>query len=488
MLLPGEPLSPSLLANELWSPDDIHDARLFERLKTIPALVVSRLEQRTTIVPRALRRGAQRLWNNEDVDEKPLRRATEDRTLQALKQVEHEPVLVFSHDTTECDERQAGDPDDAGPLRSSKARGYLLHYCVVVVPVSKALLGALGCHAWTRSWHLRKGDHDQRAPHDKESIKWRNGVRFVTRSLHEAGIRRRLVHCFDREGDLFETFTFARRHKHEVVVRVSRDRVIAESKEDKLWAYLKKQPVLVTLPHQTDNHVDSKARQAAKKEGKEALARFDRRVAKHGDQRSLELEVRAATVTLKKGKQRVSLQTVYVSEKAPVEGLTVVEWMLFTTTEVRTAAQAQQVKQWYEARWPIEPMNSVLKTGCHLEKEPVDSIESFRRLVAVMMPIAVHLVRWMFAARQTPNEPAASHVEPEQLEALKEACRFHKVPLPRRAWTVKEVVTKLAVLGGYEVRPDREPGWLVVWRGYREMERLREAFEYAQARQKRGRT
>ncbi len=54
----------------------------------------------------------------------------------------------------------------------------------------------------------------------------------------------------------------------------------------------------------------------------------------------------------------------------------------------------------------------------------------------------------------------------------KTACRYYQLPLPRRAWTVKDVVLRLAALGGYERRPDRTPGWLVLWRGWRELLRF----------------
>ena len=66
-----------------------------------------------------------------------------------------------------------------------------------------------------------------------------------------------------------------------------------------------------------------------------------------------------------------------------------------------------------------------------------------------------------------PLEPAAPHLGDEAIERLKLACRYHHLPLPRRPWTVGDVISRLAQMGGYEPRKDRPPGWKVIWRGWR---------------------
>jgi hypothetical protein len=79
----------------------------------------------------------------------------------------------------------------------------------------------------------------------------------------------------------------------------------------------------------------------------------------------------------------------------------------------------------------------------------------------------VHIARWTYAARVTPLEPAAPHVGDDVIEALKLASRYHRLPLPRRPWTLKDVTLRLAQMGGYEPRKDQPPGWKVIWRGWR---------------------
>ena len=90
-------------------------------------------------------------------------------------------------------------------------------------------------------------------------------------------------------------------------------------------------------------------------------------------------------------------------------------------------------------------------------------------MLAVLLPVSLHLVRWAYAWRADPKALARTQVPADVLVALKSACRYYELPLPRREWTIKDVVLRLAALGGYEHRPDRTPGWLVLWRGWRRL-------------------
>lgn len=234
MLLPDTPLDPADLVARIWSPSDLPDARLWQRLRRCFRLFARRLEEPTARHPRADRRGLQRFCDNGRVDADLLTQRARERTLHGLR---GRPLLVLGHDTTEVNKVGPVEPHDAGPLRSNASRGYLVHSCVAVDPARHELLGVLDAHAWTRSWTLRNGDHTARAPHRKESIKWRRGVRRAVQALAAAGVDGVCVHAFDREGDVHENFSFARRHRHSVVVRAAQDRLIREG-PGQLWAYL----------------------------------------------------------------------------------------------------------------------------------------------------------------------------------------------------------------------------------------------------------
>lgn len=489
LLLADTPLAPRTLVARLWKPSDLPDLRLWQRLKTNVEFLFDRFGAPTATQPRARRRGLQRFCDNPRVDSDTLRSSAQARTLQSLLGL---PLLLIAHDTTEVDKVGPSEPDDAGPLRSNASRGYLVHSAVAIDPSSHSLIGVLDAHAWTRSWRLHSQDHKTRAPHKKESIKWRRGIRSVTTALAQAGVTAPCVHAMDREGDVHENFQFARRHQHLVVVRAAQDRLIAEG-EGTLWAYLASREVERVVSHEVRTEVSSSALAQAKAKEKAgdaaAVERLKVRVAKLPSRRTARVQVRFARVTLTssarhKRRKPVSVEAISLREKGAPAGVEAIDWVLLTTCPVTTADDALAVMGLYDDRYLIEPVHRMWKSALHLEVEPVSDLASFRRLLALVMPLASHLAQWTYAARETPRALAASHVTPELLSGLKEACRYHKLPLPRRPWTIQDVVLKLACLGGYEPRPDRQPGWIVIWRGWRELRRFVELFEYAQTRRK----
>lgn len=473
MLVSHEPLEPSSLVRSTWSPDQFPDRRLFKRLeitaKRVLELLSSSGDGAGVNVRRAERRGAQRLYHNDRIDVDMLEQSAEAKMTAALAS---EKLVVLAHDTTEVDVHGRDEPDDAGPLRSSNARGYLVHLCAAV-GATGALLGIVCCFAWTRTWDLKKQNHAKREPSDKESIKWLTGIERAAKQLGTV-VGRILVHVMDREGDFYDNFVFALALAHIVVTRAARDHRIVEGRGF-LWAHMQSQPATRLAPIQIR---DEKARE----------------VGASNPLRKVDLTIRWARVTLKPPTKKklppdakpVQVYAVYVREEHPPKHGKRVEWMLLTTYPVETAEAAVQVLTWYRQRWGVEDVIKILKTAGRIEKDRVDNIDSFRRMLAIVVPMATHVARWTHAARVTPMEPASAHVEPETIQALKAACRFHKLPLPRRPWTIGDVVTRLAQIGGHEIRPDAVPGPFVIWRGFRNLQQFWRTFQYSQTLVKQG--
>jgi hypothetical protein len=127
----------------------------------------------------------------------------------------------------------------------------------------------------------------------------------------------------------------------------------------------------------------------------------------------------------------------------------------------------------------MEDLHKIVKTGLHLEDDPVDGIESFRRQMSVVLPVATHLMQWTWLARETPGAAAAVHVPAEILDAARDASIFAKLPVTRRPRTVREFVVRLAELGGYERGRGTFPGWLAIWRGWKRLQEFRQILEFA---------
>lgn len=485
MLLPHLPLDPRSLAESLWEPSDLPDRRLWVRLVKIVVLLFARFDAPAAQQPRAERRGMQRFCDNPRVSAQTLEKRPRERTLGCLAVL---PRVLMAHDTTEVDRVGPTEPDDAGPLRSNAARGYLVHSAVAIDPDSHHLLGVVDTQAWTRSWVLRKQDHKGRPPHERESIKWRRGIRRVVAQAKAQKVATTLVHLMDREGDVHENFTFARRHRYLVTVRAAHDRAILEG-PGMLRAHLDARPVADAWVQPVRAAPCPKAKKAAQAQGREALDAFEARLKRAGRTREAKLELRFATVTFaghKHGRKPVSVEAIQVREVDPPADLEAVSWVVLTTCEVRCAAQARSVVRDYEARYGIEPVHRIWKSGLHLEREPVEGIASFRRLLAVLVPAATQIARWTYAARESPRTLAAPYVSSATLAVLKEACRFRHIPLPRRAWTLHDVVQKLAQLGGFEPRPKHRPGWITLWRGWRELTRFEAILKFARRPRKEG--
>lgn len=431
-------------------------------------LLFRRFDSPTTTQPRADRRGLQRFVHNDRVDLEVLQQRPLARTLAAVAK---KSVLLVAHDTTEVNLVGPVEPRDAGPLRSNAARGYLAHSAVAIDPDGGDVLGVVHTQAWTRSWRLRKGDHRNRPAHKRESIKWRRSIRAVSAAMREHGVQAEVIHVMDAEGEGYENFAFATRTNTRVVVRVTKDRRIAES-EDKLWVYLKAQHVACTFKQRVRAVPVGKPSEAVTARGRKAIDAHKAAQRAAGPLREATLQVRFGTVTLtgRKGARRpVMVTAVLATEENPPSRYKAVEWMVLTTCEVSTAAQAQQVLSHYQRRYGIEPVHRMYKSALHLESEAVQNLTAFRRLLALHAVAATQITQWVHAARAQPRAAAAPHVPKPTLEALKDFSRLERLSLPRRAWTLADVVTRLAQLGGYEVRPDRRPGWIVIWRGWQRL-------------------
>jgi len=66
------------------------------------------------------------------------------------------------------------------------------------------------------------------------------------------------------------------------------------------------------------------------------------------------------------GLPSVALWAVQVREIDP-QWTSAIEWLLLTTVEVRTAADAIERVTWYVCRWGIEVWHRILKSGCRIE-------------------------------------------------------------------------------------------------------------------------
>src|SRR5258707_3800725 len=160
---------------------------------------------------------------------------------------------------------------------------------------------------------------------------------------------------------------------------------------------------------------------------------------------------------------------IHVKELEPPAGQQALEWILLTNRPAATRAQAWERVDWYQCRPMVEELHKCQKTGCGMELFQFTTRKALEGSVAMGSVIAVQLLRLRDLSRKDDGRPAGEVVDGQYIEALS----LWRWKEPRMQLSAREFLFALARLGGHLGRPsDRLPGWLVLWRGWTELQRL----------------
>jgi hypothetical protein len=159
----------------------------------------------------------------------------------------------------------------------------------------------------------------------------------------------------------------------------------------------------------------------------------------------------------------LTINLVQVVERNPPEGVTPVQWLLYTTEPIGNAEEVARVVDIYRARWTIEEFNAALKTGCAFEARQFESKHALLNLLALSVPVACELLALRSRARHAPTAPASEVLRPAQIQVLRAFSKRHKMP---DSPTVRDGLLAVAGLGGH-MKNNGEPGWNVLMRGMR---------------------
>jgi hypothetical protein len=400
------------------------------------------------------------------------------------------PVVLAVGDTTYLDYKNIiAKREGYGPIGNG-GNGLILHSTLAVEPGQGQSLGLL----WQKLWHrehkakppanetpeqkkTRKAKERKAAREkpfeQKESYRWVEALMAVEKQFQaveklsqptEQQLQQaselisppRIIHIFDREGDIAEVFDHIRQMERTgVIVRAAHDRSL-DPDNAHLWEYVSAQPIQFYQQVNLPETVKRKARTA------NLVIRF--------------YPVQLRLPSRLKNSEPLNVYAVYAVEISPPEGEEAVEWMLLTTEIVTNEEQATTILRWYSYRWRVEEYHKILKSGCKAESYRL-SATSMEALLGFLTVIAAELLRITYMHRTQPDSLATTVVSKVQLDVLKASAS--KLP---KVLTVAWVIEEIAQLGGFLSHRRKTPiGIQVLWRGWLKLASLCEGWELAKS-------
>jgi hypothetical protein len=319
-----------------------------------------------------------------------------------------------------------------GEIGKGVGRGLLLHAMLALDAKSDACLGLVAGKIWTRQGRV-KVRHEKRPLEEKESERWVSTV------------------IDDREGDLYAKWASVAGPNFHLLTRSMHDRVLAN--DASMYATVE------SLPIAEVSTIDLMARAGRPK-------------------RTAELALRFGPVTLKRPQQTsralpetVDLNLIEVVEREPPAGVEPLHWYLLTTHEVRDAASAWQIVNWYKKRWTIEQLFRILKTqGLQLEDSRVETADRLLKLTAIAAKAAVITLQLVQARDGKSAEPASTAFNADQAQLLaalgkKYEGRTKLQSNPHPPESLAWAAWIIARLGGWDGYPRTKPGPITMKHG-----------------------
>jgi hypothetical protein len=337
----------------------------------------------------------------------------------------------------------------------------MAHTTLAVLPEGQ-LLGILDQRFFERVQTPQGETRGARQQRWRESLVWSEAVEAV--GSPPPGCR--VLHVADRASDDFDFFQACAAQEVGFVIRARHDRCV-EQASDKLWAFLKKQPVAGVTNVLVGEQRDERGKITRRK-------------------RDVEVEVRFTQVQLDPpwnhpghGSPRL-VWGVHIRERQPAEDAPPVDWLVLTSERVESFADAVRVLGYYTRRWVIEEWHRALKEGCRLEASQLDEPEDHLRLAAILSVVAVRLLQLRDLA--DPFHPAAD--DPAALRRWAPRGWIRVVARlsghSANQLTPRQFLLAIAKRGGYlDRRRDPRPGWKVLWRGWYDISLLVEGAELA---------
>ena len=420
---------------------DFNDKRLNNRFQNI----MSTLEQNPSgLITKAFnqakdQKAAYRFLNNANVSYSTMLRSHQKRVNERCKK---KNTILAVHDSTTISLSGASKVvDNIGNLKEGFP-GLNIHTTILLTP-NREILGISDIHLFDRKLvgkdsRIRNNKHAL----EKETGKW---LRAVSNTREEIDNTQELVWIADREGDFWDYFETLEANSEKFVQRVVHKRLLYKEHRS-YFSYVQNQPKLGNYIFEVDSHGGNKARA----------------------RKTVTCEIRSSEVVLEKPRslsRNLKMLPVRVIHVLEVKEEKPLEWFLITNIKCDTYEDILEKVHWYQARWTIEELHKVVKSGCGIEEIRLESRNKILKYLLLLFIVGIRIL-WMTKLAKYSGDTDCRRVFSEEEWRLLYIHKNRKPPPLGYTPTVKEAVRLLGILGGfYAYNTKRDPGVMTIWRG-----------------------
>lgn len=374
-----------------------------------------------------------------------------------LKNLKADHVLIIQ-DTTEFNYswRKKNILKNLGPVGNNKDQGFFFHPGLIVNPENECVLGLGASNFWIRDYEEQskgKKKNQTKPFKERESYRWLSLAEDVQREIDDS-IQFTVVG--DRESDIFDIFDAKENgilsENCEILVRSARDRKLKDS-NNSLYTEIEDWKIKGEY-----NLKVNSTPQRTKREAKIEV--------KYGPFSLMPSKTKWHT-----GKKPIdNIFVIDAKEKNPPANEPAIHWILLTTWPITTLESAIEKINWYSARWYIEELFRLLKSGYKVEKVKFDDGKALMNWCALRLMQAIRLFHLLTQRDvKIPNSalPFFNETEINILEYIEKnnISKKSEIEVPPK-FSLGWAVLLLAVFGGYKASPSaKPPGQESLWRG-----------------------
>jgi hypothetical protein len=293
--------------------------------------------------------------------------------------------VLAIQDTTEINyQKHAGRVHSLGTVGNGKDAGFFMHPLLVLDANTGSCLGSAAIEIWNRL----EGASDKypKLPiEEKESYRWLSTAEKGKKILSEASC---VTFIGDRENDIYEFFDRIPNEKTHIITRVRVDRCLKIG--EKLYEHLDKQ-----------------------KEAGKIIVTIPREIRRGREERKAVLLIKYCEIEIKKPEncsdkiapKTIKLRVVEAKEINCPSGQEPIHWRLFTTHQITTPEDAQQIVFWYRKRWNVEQIfRTIKKQGLDIESSQIESGDNLMKLAVIGLCAAIQIMELVLARNGTTEQ------------------------------------------------------------------------------------